>query len=265
MMARLTLLWCALAATLVTVSVESSLLSLINCDSSSLPSESKGYCRYYSWGGSSYVHHFICCNNRNEDSYGPCPGSSRVTYDSASDPEHCDRDGNIISPNGCKKGIDDFTCGGCSGQEEVRRYCNDIKIVGSEVPSTCWLWAACFVNQCTGSSYTNTVISKRSTSNRTFIPAMCGNLVCDTSKGETAASCPVDCCSLKNPKRCSLSRSLTCSDDCCAEPACCLTENETNNQDEGSGAESLTRRVPCIHMLLLLLAFTSMAFYFMQC
>ncbi|XP_033098582.1 uncharacterized protein LOC117102430 isoform X2 [Anneissia japonica] len=48
----------------------------------------------------------------------------------------------------------------------------------------------------------------------------CGDGLCEDDKNETKRTCPLDCCSVENPKKCAISDNK-CPDICCSDEHCC--------------------------------------------
>ena len=111
------------------------------------------FCTGYYLGGSTTVHHFVCCNNclEGEDSSSkqavesPC---DRRTYQGGSDGDYCGSCG-VMKDWGEKKYF--FNCGGCETQTKCEKKC-DTKWLGLYGTSgLCWLWVNCFKKCCVSS------------------------------------------------------------------------------------------------------------------
>lgn len=139
-----------------------------------------GYCSTFTWGGTSNVHLYVCCNNKNEIS----PSCDGKTYHTGSSGSYCRRGG---EDNGNGRVKRTYRCGGCKYQDMVQKYCLK-QVINS--PGFCWMFTDCFSDTC--KRYFNR--RKR----RDLTGATCWNRVCDP--GETIENCPIDCCQKINPK-----------------------------------------------------------------
>jgi len=159
----------------------------------------EGYCTTFTWGGTSGVHLYACCNNKNEVTPN-CDGKS---YHTASSGNYC-KQGGFDGGNGYPKRT--YKCGGCNGQNEVSRYCLHDRLLGfygliSNIPGFCWMFTDCFSSKCKERYH----YRKR----KDLSQSKCWNNKCDD--GETVENCPIDCCRNINPK-------------CKPQPKICLPE-----------------------------------------
>ncbi|KAI8491968.1 hypothetical protein Bbelb_303410 [Branchiostoma belcheri] len=175
---------------------------------------SVGKCAHITLGGTSGVHFYVCCNNCNENEGNPT--CDRTTYQGASTTQYCGHCG-ADEGNGKWK-LHQFKCGGCAGQSQVEKKCE--KKYPWLFAGTCWVFSSCFQHRCKKRFQQKA----RRTLDDTDAP-FCGDDTCDP--GETAFTCPFDCCPVKNPDTCTRNND-TCPPICCSEPGCCKISGSPN-------------------------------------
>ena len=194
-------------------------------------------CHYLKFGGNSWLHHYICCNNC-QVLDNAAPGSTTIindvcdgtTYQSASSGDYC-------APCGLDKGAagcgESFYCGGCSGQAIAAYDCRQRWWNLHQIPGFCWTFAMCFKEKCLASFKQKSSDKRRKRASNVFndttfpnLPVLarrvtgtfCGDAVCQ-NEAETVMNCPMDCCQHVNPEKCRLNQ---CPALCCGDSNCCL-------------------------------------------
>ncbi len=206
--------------------------------------ESCSYCTQYDHGGVSSVHFFTCCDNSQEKEAN-CAGTTYQGGGSTGD--YCDDDG-LSSEEGGGRITYRFNCVNCAQQSACEDKCDEEWFgITNNVPGFCPKWAGCFRGCCVEADRKNGNIKQNITnSNNTIDFEFCGDFVCQSD--ENVDNCPIDCCSEIRP-----SCNSNCTDLCCYEPGCCVTEDDFQfDGDSGSYAIITTKPVT------LLLIFTTM-------
>ena len=171
----------------------------------------EGKCLSFWLGGDYWVHWYTCCNNCNSQDTS-CDGK---TYHGASNGTYCDACGtDNKAGDGYKRfDISDFSCGGCTGQEEVLNECRLSLGWHYVTKGYCWEFSLCFEDLCKKQD------DQGITPKATAYDGVCND-------GETEKDSPVDCCQKVNDA-CKWVNG-TCPPKCCGEPDCCRTSAGTN-------------------------------------
>ena len=103
----------------------------------------EGKCLSLNWGGLTRVHWYTCCNNC-ESQDTSCDGK---TYHGASDGVYCDACG-TDNKAGDGKIREDFSCGGCTGQEQILNKCRSKLGILFKTFGFCWAFTRCFEQHC---------------------------------------------------------------------------------------------------------------------
>ena len=174
-------------------------------------------CEAYQGGTSTFFglepHRYICCDNCN-DWDTSCNGQ---TYQGGSSESYCSSCGET-SLSGSKY-LSSFDCPNCASQSSCDFSCEDY-----DWPGGCWLWILCFKRCCRDAFFTG----KRDIKGMKF----CGDSICE--EGETAESCPMDCCYKVN-SACTIKKG-ECTPECCGAPTCCLGDPGNHNIDSESSS-----------------------------
>lgn len=182
------------------------------------------FCTAYYLGGTTSVHHYVCCDNCNDTTpYSTC---DRHTYEGGSSSLYCDSCG-LATGGGLTKF--QFNCGSCDTQSHCEGVCNHT--VGLRLPGFCWRWVNCFRGCCVAAvkatkSKQSKLMKRETISIKTVNMSgveFCGNGVCGVE--ESTSSCPLDCCHKVN-SGCSVEPNH-CTPDCCQMESCCLPINKT--------------------------------------
>jgi len=192
------------------------LLSLVACSGGQRFSRragdqaDEGKCLSLNWGGLTGLHWYTCCNNCNSQDTS-CDGK---TYHGASDGVYCDACG-TDNKAGDGKIREDFSCGGCTGQEQILNKCRSKLGILFKTVGFCWAFTWCFEHHCK-KQYMQGVTPK----DTAF------DLVCN--EGETVEDSPFDCCQTVNDA-CKQNAWVNgkCPPKCCGEPGCCRTSSGT--------------------------------------
>jgi len=148
----------------------------------------EGHCQYHSWGGTSHFHEYVCCNNCH--SGGQPESCNGKTYQIGSSTDYCGNCG--INKGGGFVHGEEFTCGGCLGQDKVASKCQ----IWWNSKGWCWAFADCVKSGC----------AKMKTTNRHVRDIeqewWCGDGTCNSD--ETLDNCPIDCCRHFFPDECGI-------------------------------------------------------------
>ncbi|CAH1796400.1 unnamed protein product [Owenia fusiformis] len=198
---------------------------------------SLGQCMNCQGGGRSNDRYYTCCNNcdgLDDTCQGIEYSSVKIANINRDFCDVCGTDGSRGDALICDT-VSTYDCAGCNGQTEVRSACDSVWL---NTPDNCWAWQQCFTLLCKQAPRNpafNSGTGKRSIdegklmSQRAILdndllipPSFCGDATCNGL--ETFDSCPLDCCSVKNPIQCSWTDFTSCLPKCCSESTCCETE-----------------------------------------
>ncbi|XP_019626611.1 PREDICTED: keratin-associated protein 5-5-like [Branchiostoma belcheri] len=171
----------------------------------------EGQCTAYKRGGLLHMKHYVCCDNCGENDGAPDCGQTTYLADST-ERDYCGSCGEDLGD--ARETVGMFGCGGCTGQAIVSHRCDKRYVYAGA--SFCWLHSKCFELRC------QKVAQDAALESSPTDQPYCGDSHCDKHR-EDAASCPFDCCPLRNPDECRHPYHCSkCPPLCCAETGCCL-------------------------------------------
>ena len=158
-------------------------------------------CTRYTYGGTSGVHSYTCCNNcddKNKDK--SC--DSTTYHGGRSSNDYC---GSCGVPSGGGREGSTFDCGSCSQQQYCGSKC-DTTWGGAmkNIPGLCGAYSTCFQNCCEKSQ---AQIGKRNTDEVVEVDDFCGDGACQS--GENNSTCFIDCCKGSECNKCASTSSTS--------------------------------------------------------